>query len=66
MVVLRNTVCFFLDCVCFALKFLSSESVEGAALSLQSVDHIECSDSLSASVLSVCDCVSDDVLEEDL
>ena len=46
------------------MKFLSSESVEGAALSLESVDYIECSDSLPAGVLGVCDCVSDDVLEE--
>lgn len=66
MVVFINTVCFFVDRVCFEMKFLSSESVEGAALSLESVDYIECSNSLPASVLSVCDCVSDDILEEDL
>ena len=48
------------------MKFLSSESVEGAALSLESVDHIECGNSLPAGVLGVCDCVSDDVLKEDL
>ena len=45
-------------------KFLTSEAVQGATLSLQSVDHIEGSHSLPARVLSVCHSVSDDVLEE--
>ena len=43
---------------------LTSEAVQGATLSLQSVDHIEGSHSLPACVLSVCHSVSDDVLEE--
>ena len=41
---------------------LSSEAIESASLSLEGVDDIEGSDSLSAGVLSVGDCVSDDVL----
>jgi len=45
---------------------LSTETVEGSALSLQSVDDIEGSNSLSLGVFGVGDRVSDDVLEEDL
>ena len=42
----------------------SAETVEGSALSLESVDDIESSDGLSLGVLSVDDRVTDDVLEE--
>ena len=42
----------------------SAETVEGSALSLESVDDIESSDGLSLGVLSVDNGVSDDVLEE--
>ena len=42
----------------------SAETVEGSALSLESVDDIESSDGLSLGVLSVDDRVADDVLEE--
>jgi hypothetical protein len=45
---------------------LSTETVKGSALPLESVDDIERGDSLSLGVLSVGDRVSDDVLEEDL
>ena len=45
---------------------LSSESVERSALTLQSVDNVESSDSLTACVLSVGDSIPDDILEEDL
>ena len=45
---------------------LSSESVEGSSLSLESVDNVHGSDGLSLGVLAVGDCVTDDVLEEDL
>lgn len=45
---------------------LSTETVQGAALSLESVDDIEGSDSLSLGVLSVGDSVSDDTLKEGL
>jgi hypothetical protein len=44
---------------------LASEAVKSAALSLESVDYVEGSHSLPASVLSVGDGISDDVLEED-
>ena len=43
---------------------LSTETVEGSALPLESVDDIERGDGLSLGVLSVGDRVSDDVLED--
>tara|TARA_R110002050_G_scaffold222866_1_gene358683 strand:+ start:454 stop:828 length:375 start_codon:yes stop_codon:yes gene_type:complete len=49
----------------FAIR-LSSESVQGAALALESIDDIHGGDSLSASVLGVGDSVTDDVLKEGL
>ena len=45
---------------------LTSKSVEGTSLPLQGVDDVHGSDSLSLSVLSVGDGITDDVLEEDL
>ena len=45
---------------------LTSESVEGSALTLQSVDDIHGGDGLSLGVLGVSDGISDDVLKEDL
>ena len=45
---------------------LSAESVEGLSLTLEGVDDVHGSDSLTASVLGVGDRVTDDVLEEDL
>jgi hypothetical protein len=45
---------------------LTTETVEGSALSLERVHDVEGSHSLSASMLSVGDCVTHDVLEEDL
>jgi len=42
---------------------LSTETVEGSALPLESVDNVEGSDSLSLGVLGVGDGVTDDVLE---
>ena len=42
----------------------STETVEGSALSLKSVDDIESSDSLSLGVFSVDDGVANNVLEE--
>ena len=47
-------------------KFLASETVEGAALSLEGVDHIHGSDGLPLGVLRVGDCVADHVLKEHL
>ena len=43
---------------------LSSEAVQSATLSLECVHYIESCHSLSASVLSVSDGISDDVLKE--
>ena len=45
---------------------LASKTVESASLSLEGVDNIQRSDGLSASVLSVGDSITDDVLEEHL
>ena len=47
-------------------NFLTTEAVEGAALALECVDDVKSSNSLAASVLSISDSVTDDVLEEDL
>jgi hypothetical protein len=45
---------------------LTTETVEGTALTFQGVDHIHSSDSLSAGVLGVGDGVTDDGFKEDL
>ena len=45
---------------------LTSESVQGTSLAFQSVDDVHGGDCLSLGVLSVGDCISDHVLEEDL
>ena len=45
---------------------LVAEAVQGAALSLEGVDHIHCSDSLAASVLTVGHGITDHVFQEDL
>lgn len=45
---------------------LTTETVEGTALTLQGVDNIEGSDSLALGVLSVCDGVTNDTLKEGL
>lgn len=45
---------------------LTTETVEGASLSLESVDNVERGDRLSLGVLGVCDGVTDDTLEESL
>ena len=44
-------------------RCLSTETVEGSALPLESVDDVEGSDSLSLGVLGVGDGVTDDILE---
>ena len=44
----------------------AAETVEGSALSLESVDNVEGGDGLSLGVLGVGDGVTDDVLEESL
>ena len=46
------------------VKCSSAETVEGSALSLESVDDVESSDSLSLGVFGVHNRVADDVLEE--
>lgn len=48
------------------IRRLTTETVKGAALSLESVDDIEGGDSLALGVLSVGDGVTDDTLKEGL
>jgi len=45
---------------------LTSESIQGLALTLEGIDDIHGSDCLSAGVLSVGDTITNDILEEDL
>jgi hypothetical protein len=48
------------------MKSLTTKSVEGSALSLQSIDNIHSGDSLPLGMLSVGDSITDDVLKENL
>ena len=45
---------------------LSAESVEGTSLAFQGVDDVHGGDSLSLGVLSVGDCITDHILQENL
>ncbi len=45
---------------------LASEAIQGPALALEGVDHVEGSDGLATAVLGVGHSVTDDVLQEDL
>ena len=45
-------------------KRLTAKSVQSAALTLQSIDDVHCSDGLSLGVLSVGDGIADDVLQK--
>jgi len=47
-------------------KRLTTETVQSAALSLESVDDVEGGDGLALGVLGVGDCVTDDAFEEGL
>ncbi len=49
-----------------ASGYLGTESVQSSALSLESIDNVHGSDGLSLGMLSVGDCISNDVLQEDL
>ena len=67
MVALKNTVVCLFSFVC-STKFgcLTSETVKGAALSLECVHHIKGGHSLPAGMLGVGHGISDDVLKEHL
>ena len=56
------------ECISFRWMMfdLSSETVQGTTLSLESVDYIESSHGLAASMLSVGDRITDHVLKEHL
>jgi hypothetical protein len=45
---------------------LTTETVKGAALTLEGVDNVKGGDGLALGVLGVGDCVADDTLEEGL
>lgn len=45
---------------------LTTETVEGTALALESVDNVKRGDGLAFGVLSVCDSITNDALEEGL
>jgi hypothetical protein len=49
------------DCCC-----LTSKSIKGAALPLESIDNVHSSDSLPLGMFSVGDSISDDILKENL
>ena len=48
------------------MSCLTSESVQGASLPLEGIDHIHGGDSLPLGVLGVGDGITDDILEENL
>ena len=48
------------------VRCLASKAVQGPSLALEGIDDIECCHCLTASVLSVGDCIPDDILQEDL
>lgn len=52
--------------MCCDEKRLTTETVQSAALSLESIDDIEGGDGLALGVLGVGDCVTDDAFEEGL
>jgi len=54
------------DCRSRRMSCLTTETVKGAALTLEGVDDIERGDGLALGVLGVCDGVTDDTLEEGL
>ena len=54
------------DCRSRRMSCLTTETVKGAALTLEGVDDVERSDGLALGVLSVGDSVADDTLEEGL
>ncbi len=62
-VVIRITRCFWGALVD---ESLSTEAVQGPALPLEGVHHVEGRHSLAAGVLGVGDSITDDVLQEDL
>ena len=63
---LKRAVCFMKQKFRVGECSSTSESVQSFALSLQSIDDIHGSDSLSLGVLGVSDGISDDILKEDL
>ena len=62
MVVIKITRC----CLGNMGGILSSKAIQSSALALEGIDDIKCCDCLTASMLCVCHCIPDDVLQEDL
>jgi len=65
LVAVKTAVCLLSVLQAHRSGSLTAESVEGTSLSLQSVDNVHGCDGLSLGMLCVCDCITDDVLEED-
>ena len=57
----RLFVCFVRDA---SFGRLTAEAIKGASLSLKCMNHVKGSDCLSACMLSVRDCITDDILKE--
>ena len=53
-------------CRSSGMSCLTTETVKGAALTLESVDDVEGGDGLALGVLSVCDGITNDTLKEGL
>ncbi len=47
-------------------EYLTTETVESASLTFQGIDHIHSGDSLALGMFSKGNCITDDVLKEDL
>ena len=65
LVALKNAVLFFCIMRDTLRSRLASEAIEGTTLSFEGVNYVKSGDCLPACVLSVGDCITDDVLEED-
>ena len=66
LVVLKRTVCLYWSGFGQMGENLTSESVEGTSLPLESIDHIHGGDSLPLGVFSVGDSIPDHILQENL
>ena len=64
MVALKRAGCFVLNLL--GCECLTSESVQGASLPLESIDNIHGGDGLPLGVFSVGDSIPDDILQEHL
>ena len=64
--VLKRTVCLYWSGFVDVEEHLTSESIEGTSLPLESIDHIHGGDGLPLGVFSVGDSIPDHILQENL